>query len=283
MIRKSVLWILLLLAATLLAGTPVLAGGWAVITLDNLPGEIIPGQPVTIGFTVLQHGEHPMEGLDPVITLSQTGTGERLTFTAVLGDGPGHYQATLNIPSEGRWEWTIQAFSMNQEMPPLTVGPAPLASQGSPGTSLNLPMATGSLGVVLTLAALWILLRKRARWAFALVLAGLLVSSLGFLSAAAGSSPPESNEAQDSSLEAIGQQLFLAKGCITCHNHNEVRRDGDTIYVDVGPDLSSFSADPDYLRRWLQDPASIRPETLMPDLDLEEGEIQALIAFLNAK
>ena len=283
MVRKSGLLIFLVILASLVMTVPALAGGWAVITLDNLPGDITPGHPLTIGFMVRQHGNHPMEGLDPVITLSQAETGERISVAAVPGDEPGHYLATLNFPSEGRWNWSIQAFSMNQEMPQLTVGAIPVASREAPRMALPLPMAAGSLGIVFTLAALVILVRKRARWAFALVIAGLLISSLGFLSAAAGSSPAAPFKAQDGSLEEAGQELFLAKGCITCHNHENIQRDRDTIYVDVGPDLSSFTADPDYLRSWLQDPASVKPRTEMPDLDLDNDEIEALIAFLNVK
>jgi hypothetical protein len=33
---------------------------------------------------------------------------------------------------------------------------------------------------------------------------------------------------------------------------------------------------------WLQNPASVRPNTEMPDLDLDMAEIDALITFLSA-
>lgn len=283
MVRKSALRIMLVFAVSLLAVTPVLAGGWAVITLDELPGEITPGQPLAIGFMVRQHGSHPMEGLEPTITLVRTGTRGRLTVPAVAGDEAGHYRATLNFPTEGRWNWSIQAFSMNQEMPPLTVGSATIPTREASGMAFPLPAAAGGLGVLLTLVAFGILLRQRARWAIPLVAAGLLVSSFGFLSAAAGSSPAAPPKVPVGSFEGTGRQLFLAKGCITCHNHDEVSREGDTIFVDVGPDLSTLTADPAYLRSWLHDPVSIKPETLMPDLDLADGEIEALVAFLNAK
>ena len=37
----------------LVLAIPVLAGGWAVITLDELPTNVAAGEPVKIGFTVL--------------------------------------------------------------------------------------------------------------------------------------------------------------------------------------------------------------------------------------
>jgi cytochrome c1 len=35
------------------------------------------------------------------------------------------------------------------------------------------------------------------------------------------------------------------------------------------------------MRAWLHDPVKIRPETKMPNLNLTEAEIDALIAFLK--
>jgi len=55
------------------------------------------------------------------------------------------------------------------------------------------------------------------------------------------------------------------------------------IFVDIGPNLSNFSADPEYLRGWLRNPASVKPKTEMPALQLSDSEIDALIAFLNAE
>ena len=78
----------------------------------------------------------------------------------------------------------------------------------------------------------------------------------------------------------IGQQLFVAKGCITCHRHDAVavqRR----ITIDSIPNLTAYRNDPAYLRTWLKDPASVKPATEMPDLGLSASEIEALIAFIN--
>ena len=50
------------LALTLILATSALAGGWAQAIMDSPPDD--PGganQPVTIGFTLLQHGVTPVD------------------------------------------------------------------------------------------------------------------------------------------------------------------------------------------------------------------------------
>ena len=92
--------ILLVLVFTLAFVIPVFAGGWAVISLDELPTGVVAGEPHTIGFTVLQHGKTPMTGLYPIIT-ARLSNDEVLTFSAEPEGKPGHYTATLTFPQ--RW------------------------------------------------------------------------------------------------------------------------------------------------------------------------------------
>src|SRR5215208_4921510 len=100
--------------------SPAFAGGWAVITLDELPMDVVAGQPLQIGFTVRQHGVTRLDGLDPTI-LARLPFEEQLTVHAKPEGEQGHYTATLTFPKEGNWEWSIQAFTMEQEMPMLSV------------------------------------------------------------------------------------------------------------------------------------------------------------------
>lgn len=69
----------LTLLLALLVVFPVFAGGWAVITLDELPSGVVADEPLTIGFTVLQHGITPMTNLEPTVTASLS-NGKPLTF-----------------------------------------------------------------------------------------------------------------------------------------------------------------------------------------------------------
>lgn len=77
-----------------------------------------------------------------------------------------------------------------------------------------------------------------------------------------------------------GQRLFVAKGCVGCHYHAAVS--SERISHFDAPNLTDYQADPEYVRSWLRDPKAIRPATVMPDLNLSESEIEALVAFINS-
>ena len=284
MSRRLIPFLLITGLIALALPAPTLAGGWAVITLDELPAQVNAGQPIVVGFTVLQHGKTPLEDLSPTISARHTATGESIIVTAKPEGEIGHYTATLALPRAGTWAWSIQAFIMDQPMPPLSVLTGTTVDVPSPQPPLTLPLVVGFLGLFGTAGALWVLLRKRVRWALALAIAGVIVSGVSFTSAASRPAEPKSLALVPVTPKEIGQSLFLAKGCITCHAHQEIQRDKDRmIFVDTGPNLSNFSADPEYLRRWLMNPASIKPTTEMPALQLSDSEIDALTAFLNAK
>ena len=87
-----------------------------------------------------------------------------------------------------------------------------------------------------------------------------------------------------------GRALFQAKGCATCHRHAGLNIGRvavtDTVDLDLGqalgaPDLTHYTPDPDFVRRWLRDPSAVRPDTAMPNLRLSDDEIEGLLAFLQ--
>ncbi len=80
---------------------------------------------------------------------------------------------------------------------------------------------------------------------------------------------------------AAGKALFAAKGCATCHVNQRADLPAQRCCPGAGPDLTSYRNDPAYLRRWLADPAAVKPSAEMPNLNLSPAEIEALIAFLN--
>lgn len=123
----------ILVIALLLALVPaVLAGGWAVITLDTPPGEIHAGQPWTVSFTVLQHGQTPVHRLDantpiePLLVAENPSTGRRVEIMATPTKKAGQFVAEVTFPSEGAWTWTIFPNPLAGEtlFEPLTVLPA---------------------------------------------------------------------------------------------------------------------------------------------------------------
>ena len=114
----------------------------------------------------------------------------------------------------------------------------------------------------------------------ALTGAGLLILSLvpSSVDPGGGSTPPPAvSAAASDEPAAYGRALFAAKGCVGCHTHNDVNPGSG---IAVGPELSSRTYDPGFLRTWLKDPPAVRPGTQMPNLRLSVEEIEALIAFL---
>ncbi|MBI5842695.1 MAG: c-type cytochrome [Chloroflexi bacterium] len=263
-----------------------LAGGWAIITLDELPGEVTAGEPLNIGFTVRQHGVTPLAGLTPTITAQLSGTKEVVRVSGKEEGEPGHYTATLTFPQSGEWTWSINAF-ITQTMPPLTVVTGShVASEPFTTPVFAFPaILAGALGLAGVAAGLWFA-KKNVRWAIALAAVGLVVGGVGFVSAA--DQPQVRNEAavsveSSSSVDQVelGHRLFIAKGCVICHYHSDTYKDRE-IGVDIGPNLTDFAASPEDLRMWLNDPASVKPQTMMPTLKLKDAEIEALIAFINS-
>lgn len=74
-----------------------------------------------------------------------------------------------------------------------------------------------------------------------------------------------------------GRRLFADGGCAGCH---EV--EGFRAREKIGPDLSRIGDKlyAGWLARWLKEPRAYLPRTRMPDFLLNEGEIEALSAFL---
>ena len=265
-IARCALGVIVALAPT----APALAGCCRVITLDALPAQVIAGQPIHIDFMVRVNREL-MDDLPPTIQAHRLDSGESFTVTAEAAGTRGHYAATLTFPSVGVWQWSID----NQPMPELTVlASAPPNSVGIP---LSLPLIAGALGLIgAGGGALLVSRRKRVRFVPALVLVSVLISVTGFASAANGLSPstPHTDPGK------LGWMLFIAKGCIVCHHHEATS--GVFESYQAGPDLTNAHFDPAFLRRWLNEPSSVRPNTIMPTFGLSDDEIEALIAFINA-
>jgi len=292
MFSKTKIAIALLL--TLIFTIPVFAGGWAVITLDELPTNVVAGEEITVGFVVLQHGKEPMTGLTPIITANLY-KDEQFTITAKEEGKPGHYTATLTFPKEGEWSWMIEAFSMQQKMPMLNVSAPSVAIVTEPESATQTAMSPNFVFAILTLviglASLFIAFQRKSKIAatitalcimigFALTVAGTNVTTV---EAQSESSSIESSESSLSQIE-YGKDLFIAKGCITCHYNSKAasRSEYWTIEPTGATNLSNFSAAPLVLEMRLKDPTSVNSNSKMPQLNLKEVEIEALIAFINS-
>ena len=116
------------------------AGGWAVITLDDLPDAAEAAKPITLSYMVRQHGVTPLDHLRGEIEAKSA----RLTATGTIRpaavSAAGRYTASLTLPSAGEWTITIRSGFGKSDLTllPLTVLPA--------GTSLERPVADTERG-----------------------------------------------------------------------------------------------------------------------------------------
>jgi mono/diheme cytochrome c family protein len=191
-------------------------GGWAVITVEDLPEHLVAGKPVELSFVVRQHGMTLMSGLRPTV-FAKSGKAE-VQASAIPGKKFGSYSSTLVVPSTGNWTITI---------------------------------ASGFLNNNVTLAPLGAIEANAAPRVIAAV--------------------------------ERGKQLYIAKGCTTCHVHGAVEGSGK---VKAGPELTPKRYQVEYLAKLLDDPSIARTPgqmNTMPKLELKATEVAAIAAFINAE
>lgn len=185
------------------------AGGWAVITVDDLPDYAVAGRPLQLTFTVRQHGVTPLEKLRASVSAASGRT--QSTGTVRPGTVRGQYVASLMLPRTGNWAITIRSGFGNSDV---TLPPIPAVD------------------------------------------------------AAVAAVPVSMSDTER------GQRLFVAKGCVTCHQ-----------VVRVGPSLDGRRFEAGYLAGFLANPKRPTPtpgQPAMPNLGLRQREIASLVAFLNS-
>jgi len=88
-------------------------------------------------------------------------------------------------------------------------------------------------------------------------------------------------------LAQQGQQTFMTGACIGCHTINGTAANGK-----IGPNLTHVASRTSLaggslpntegnLRRWLSNPPAVKPGSIMPNLNLTNTEIDALVAYLQ--
>lgn len=82
-------------------------GGWAVITVDDLPDYVEAGKVVRLSYTVRQHGFTLLNGLSSSV---EARSGNQVVRASGKGAGEaGHYDAQLTLPSAGQWSITVRS------------------------------------------------------------------------------------------------------------------------------------------------------------------------------
>ncbi len=261
---------------TLIAFSDASAGGWSVVVLDELPADLVAGEAAGVEFHVLAHGHNPIDGLEPELVFTQTDTRDRVSVWAVPTGEPGGYSAGFVLPASGTWEWSIVVFEGPHGMPVLHVGAgldsSPAGNRPAPGWWLP-ALLLGLAGVSLPLVA-----GKRFPWVYGVALSILIVAAAA-LGSVSSSTPEPTRELPVLDQVEVGRQLYQAKGCAACHANR--RAPQGVPLISVGPDLTNVALPAEYLERWLENPAALRPNTTMPDLKLAVEDIQALVAFLT--
>lgn len=145
---------MLKLAAALLAGF-VAMGGWAVVTVKDLPEYFVAGQQYTIEFTVRQHGRTLLSDLEPqlLVNTAQRRLGGLLGGGAeqripARNRGNGAYAVTFTAPATraGQVYLTIKSgFGASD----LRLYPAPVIAAGA---ALPSPLALADRGRTLFVA-----------------------------------------------------------------------------------------------------------------------------------
>jgi mono/diheme cytochrome c family protein len=198
----------------LAAFTHTAVGGWAVVSVQDLPDYAVAGEALTLTYYVRQHGEELMPNLKGSVTA--VSRGRSVEVAARAASQRGYYTASLTLPNEGDWSITINSGfgrSTAKLIPLRAIAP------GAPVPALI--------------------------------------------------------------AEERGRRLFVAKGCVTCHTHSESKSE----IGDGAPDLTGRTFAPSYLSEYLANPA-IKPPAArgwqMPNPELKQPEIAALVAFINS-
>ena len=90
------------------------------------------------------------------------------------------------------------------------------------------------------------------------------------------------------SLKADAAKIIIARGCVACHYIPGIPEAQGT----TGPSLKNLKNrprlaggilenTPENLRDWLKNPKKIKQNTMMPDLGLEDREIDILMKFFD--
>jgi YtkA-like len=142
---------LTLVALVLPAGA--LAGGWATAGLAP-PDDVGAGDTWNAQITVLQHGQTPLEGVEPSVTIKNGSTSK--TFAAMPTDEPGVYEAKVVFPTTGKWSYVVDdGFGQTHSFAPVSI------DSGGGGLPFFAIIGIGALA--LGAIALMYLLARRVR------------------------------------------------------------------------------------------------------------------------
>lgn len=110
------------LAMLLILAVPVMAGGWAEIVADAQTDKPpVEGQPIAVGFKVMQHGVTPAPWETATVHFVDTGSGEKIDVVATNDNANGHFAATATLPHAGYWSWQVTLANLESDHVPVAL------------------------------------------------------------------------------------------------------------------------------------------------------------------
>ena len=139
---------LVVLIVSLVLAAPAAAGGWATVGLGPPPPGTGAGDTWNAEMTILQHGQTPLTGIVPTVTITKGDVTK--TFTGKPTKTPGVYVAEVKFPSGGEWKYVVtDGFSRTHNFPAVQVA----GGSGSGGSSLPVwPFVAGAMALALAVA-----------------------------------------------------------------------------------------------------------------------------------
>ena len=122
---------LLSLALAALAGTspaPLAFGGWASISVEKVPDQVVTGKAFDLVFVVKQHGKTPLSGLKPTLEIKGATPVDRIA--AEPGKEKGQYKATVVLSTVGSYFITIHSGFGDSRVTLPAINAVAVATQG---------------------------------------------------------------------------------------------------------------------------------------------------------
>ncbi len=155
-----------LLTAAALPVSLASAGGWATAGVGPPPDGLSGGDTWNAQVTILQHGQTPLVGVKPTLTI-RNDAGKAITFPAKPTGKAGVYVAKVKFPSSGEWRYEVyDGFGTYGGAKTHTFGAIGVGGAGGDGASFPvLPSLGGAALVLLAAAGLLLLIRRQRRTA----------------------------------------------------------------------------------------------------------------------
>lgn len=99
---------LLALVAMLALSATAAAGGWATVEMEKPVTRTEVDEPLTLDFTLLQHGVTPTDWTKTYFEATNADTGETMRVDAKAGAEVGQWTVLVSFPSAGNWDWAIK-------------------------------------------------------------------------------------------------------------------------------------------------------------------------------